>query len=593
MLSRKSLGCFTINAMAIAVLAATVLPAQANLIIDNPGGVTPPSGSWNDGTTVTINNTNVTLNNAGSPNAVRIWDTYLRGQNVSLTVTDTAIWWSQALHLGWQYYDDSPHNTIVTVNVNNGGQLGAHTLHIGNTSPIFVGHVDVTVNITNGSELLATGDASIGGGDGVGGAGNTCVLNIESGSTFNSQGAGVVVGNTYSLSRAVVNVDGENSLWHCQSGVLTIGNPLIGGEGQVNIKNGGHIQDDGNDFHVFNGELNITTGGTLVTNLNAGLGNFSFASEPYGKVLIDGDGSSWTHNGVLTVNRGELTLSNGGKLTVHYIQDNDSDLHPTDSFYFNGGILNPTQNYIPELFAGRTPDALVLTDTDTRPGLTLEFDGTGVFTSRVFTGTGGLTKTGVGNLILTSDQEYLGLTDVKEGTLRGEASFAGSFKISDGGTYIPGAFAPYVGHTTIHIAGDYTQESGGILRMDIGDLASDTLAVGGTISLDGILQIYIQGAADEEFYVLFDNLGSAAVQGTFDQIFINDILLDITPITGMNGGGSFEFFGSTYYFSYAGDSTTGMPFGGNDVIITTLIPEPASLAILGLGAAAMLIRRRK
>jgi len=147
----------------------------------------------------------------------------------------------------------------------------------------------------------------------------------------------------------------------------------------------------------------------------------------------------------------------------------------------------------------------------------------------------------------------------------------------------------------VNVAGYYVQDRNSSLTMDIGSLGSGKLTVGNTVILDGDLFLTTNGPLNALYYTLIDNLGRDPIDGTFTSIFLNGEPLTLTTIDNTGGGGSFTFDGTTYYFSYTGQSSTGSIFGGNDLLIRNAIPEPASLAILGLGIATMMrkIRRQK
>ncbi|MCL2640612.1 MAG: PEP-CTERM sorting domain-containing protein [Phycisphaerales bacterium] len=141
---------------------------------------------------------------------------------------------------------------------------------------------------------------------------------------------------------------------------------------------------------------------------------------------------------------------------------------------------------------------------------------------------------------------------------------------------------------------NYSQNSNSILAMDIGSNTSSLLTVDGTVALDGNLFITTNGSLNAGWYTLIENLGSDPINGFFSDIFFNGDLVTLAPIDGTNGGGAFAVGSWIFAISYAGQSDTGSLFGGNDLILRAhLIPEPASLAILGLGALAMMVRRRK
>lgn len=134
----------------------------------------------------------------------------------------------------------------------------------------------------------------------------------------------------------------------------------------------------------------------------------------------------------------------------------------------------------------------------------------GITQSGVLSGTGALTKLGTGTLSLSSTNTYTGVTNVNAGTLivlgsladgsaavdvviasgailTGTGTIDGS--VSSSGRVEPGGSGA-VG--TLTISGNFTQDTGGTLAMDIGGVSAaqyDGLDVGGTAALAGILSV--------------------------------------------------------------------------------------------------------
>ena len=98
---------------------------------------------------------------------------------------------------------------------------------------------------------------------------------------------------------------------------------------------------------------------------------------------------------------------------------------------------------------------------------------------------------------------------------------------------------------------------------------------------------------------LVATLGYAPTLGDMLFIIANDLTDSVAGGFANLGVGNtidLTYNASTYRFavSYEGDLSTLANTGGNDVVLTNVaVPEPASLAALGLGAFALLSRRRQ
>jgi autotransporter-associated beta strand protein len=144
-------------------------------------------------------------------------------------------------------------------------------------------------------------------------------------------------------------------------------------------------------------------------------------------------------------------------------------------------------------------------------------------------GSGTLTKTGLGKVTLSGANTFSGTTGIQQGILEVNGSLSSPVMISpsavlqgtgsvgtvqNNGTVVPGSS---IG--TLTITGDYTQDASASLIIEIDDIPaiSDLLLITGTAYLDGIIDLDpLPGIYEEGTTYTF--LQASTINGTFSQL---------------------------------------------------------------------------
>ncbi|MFA5423725.1 MAG: autotransporter domain-containing protein [Phycisphaerae bacterium] len=276
--------------------------------------------------------------------------------------------------------------------------------------------------------------------------------NTYTGDTTMNTGSTIVLGSSSALGiGGGLTLAGDATL-QSNSDTVSVSNTIDNGGNTLTVSGTNNLGLTG----VISGAGDISKSGTSVLTLG---GNNTFT----GGVTLGGGTIILGHNNALGT--AGLTLGGAGAL-----QSNNDSRSVSNDIDNGGNALTVSGAYDLEL-------------------------------SGIISGTGALTKSGTSTLLLSGVNTYTGATTVSAGTLNLSGSLASAVTVGDGGTIMGtgtfgsnvtlnsgGSFAPGASIGTTYITGNYLQNSGSTLEVEIAkalddSLSSDLLDVTGSATL--------------------------------------------------------------------------------------------------------------
>ena len=468
--------------------------------------------------------------------------------------------------------------------VENTGAGGNVRLTLSNAATDFLGGVDFGVNTSltlTASGAAGTGTITRTATNATGGLSFTTVnqthsnninLGIYSAGPFPA--VNIAAGLTVTLNGALSGTLGGNPRIYLNNG----GSLVLGGAspntytGQIRLGNGAGINTVTADkVSALSGGIGLRTnavGGTMTV-------LFGVADTVTSLISVDGnDGGTGIGSlfriGLKDGNNGTVTLNNATKINLHgaWGIGGTSNILTTTSLNLHSG--NGTGTLAVSTEIGQNSDAR-----------SIEITGTGtVNLNRV----GGNTYTGTttvsgGTLLAnnsTGSATGTGAVTVASGAALGGAGFI------SGPTTVNGSVRPGNSIGTLTVANDVTWNAGNNWVFELGTAAS-TLALANTgSSTQDLLNLTVAGSD------FFKGTGTAF---TFDFAGTGaDGWYKIVDWTGTTGFVASDFVATN--LSAGGSAAFTVDSGTSALFVNVVIPEPASISIVALGALAALRRRR-
>ncbi len=425
--------------------------------------------------------------------------------------------------------------------------MDAHTLTVADGGVLSVGGINSINGGTlryDGGRLTVRSDSTLGAAGSIATA--TTTTDLDAGDTLGSHSAPVTLtvgaGHTLNLNNG---------------GTLSAANLAVAPTGTLNYT-GGTLEL--NSLYIGSGGLlgaNVTIGDAAVTvttwNQSLDLDNLTIGdgtTPGAGQLTVAKRGTVYV-GGTTTISVGSnIAVSDGGSFGTWQLVGTSYSTSGSGTFNVWGTV----------------PD--VSGPTAIGPGTRFRVPSFGI-------GGGGVVNVNLGGILESAVEVKAG------GRLLGRGRVEGS--ISNAGTVAPGASPG-----TLELVGDYTQETGGTLEIELGrtnsGLISDLLDINGSASLDGILKVVIDTTSAGQ-------IGYTAARGDAFQFLSAD------TINGSFANYQMPNLGNGLFW-YLVDSSAG-PTHGLTLLVEnssfgggTLIPEPAGLVLLALPMVLLGRRRR-
>lgn len=535
----------------------------------NMTGGTVNSSNWTvvarAGSTGSLNMSGGTINKTGGGE-------YINGDNGVATV-DQSGGVINSNNQFWVGQGGGATNTVynlsgpATTEINSGGTMVVAQSGAGN----------VVMNQSGGKVTIATGELQVG-------------QNGGSNGTYNLSGGSVTANNWVAVGR-----DSGTGKMNISGGTLT--------------KNGGGHVTIGTLGTNSNGFIDVNSTGAVIANTgNVYVGEGGTTST--GRLDISGNGLVDISNGQLIVAVGNSTTGTanlvGGTLRTQRIGSGTfSDGRPAVDDPNNSGSVGnvSTINFTGTQVVATAATADFISQIDTANlvvggGLKIDSNGNNIGSSQVFTGLGGIAKSGAGTFTLSGSSGYTGKTTVQTGTLAlaatGAISASTTIEVQAGAILDVSAVSGWTlatGQTMVgngSVNGTATIAAGAILApgssvgeltfnndltlagtavMEVADGTSDVITVVGALTYGGILDLSNIGGPLEGYGwapTTFDLFDFASESGTFTAISLPSLNIGFT--------------------------WTPFDYGNGSI---SIVPEPSSLLLGALGSLVLIRRRRR